>query len=165
MRDNLGAAVVRLIVFGVVCLLGTFALLAVYAQFRFEHGKTYTAIFGNVTGLAEGNFVLVVGVEVGKVSHIMVIDDSTASGGLLSVEARTQLCVDVGAGDQDSAIIAVLTSYVVAKATMAPDLKNMVDTWIDGYRGADLEPFLGDLTKRITLADSCFGEVPRALPG
>ena len=63
MRDNLGAVVVRLIVFGVACLRGTFALLAVYAQFRFEQGKTHTAIFGNVTGLAEGNFVLVVGVE------------------------------------------------------------------------------------------------------
>ncbi len=79
MRDNLGAAVVRLIVFGVVCLLGTFALLAVYAQFRFEQGKTYTAIFGNVTGLAEGNFVRVAGVEVGTVSHITVTEDSTAS--------------------------------------------------------------------------------------
>lgn len=85
--------------------------------------------------------------------------------GHLCVEARAQLCVDVGAGDQDSAIIAVLTSYVCAKATMATDLKNMVDTWIDGYRGADLEPFLRDLTERIMLADSRYGEVPRAIPG
>ncbi len=83
-----------------------------------------------------------------------------SAAGLLSVEARTQLCVDVGAGDQDSAIIAVLTSYVCAKAAMESDLKNMVDTWIGGYRGADLEPFLHDLTKRILLVDSRYGEIP-----
>jgi phospholipid/cholesterol/gamma-HCH transport system substrate-binding protein len=78
-RDNLSGAVARLVVFVVVCLLGTFALLAIYAQFRFEHGKTYTAIFSNVSGLANGNFVRVAGVEVGKVTHISVNADDTAS--------------------------------------------------------------------------------------
>jgi phospholipid/cholesterol/gamma-HCH transport system substrate-binding protein len=78
-RDNLSGAVTRLIVFVVVCLLGTFALLAIYAQFRFEDGKTYTAVFNNVSGLADGNFVRVAGVEVGKVTHISVNGDSTAS--------------------------------------------------------------------------------------
>jgi phospholipid/cholesterol/gamma-HCH transport system substrate-binding protein len=79
MRDNLSGAVARLIVFVVVCLLGTFALLAIYAQFRFEDGKTYTAVFNNVSGLAAGNFVRVAGVEVGKVSQISVNRDNTAS--------------------------------------------------------------------------------------
>jgi len=79
MRDNLSSAVARLVVFVVVCLLGTFALLAIYAQFRFEDGKTYTAVFNNVSGLAEGNFVRVAGVEVGKVDRISVNDDNTAS--------------------------------------------------------------------------------------
>ena len=79
MRDNLSGAVARLSVFVVVCLLGAFALLAIYAQFRFEDGKTYTAVFDNVSGLAEGNFVRVAGVEVGKVSHISVTKDNTAS--------------------------------------------------------------------------------------
>jgi phospholipid/cholesterol/gamma-HCH transport system substrate-binding protein len=78
-RDNLSGAVARLIVFVVVCLLGTFALLAIYAQFRFQEGKTYTAIFSNVSGLANGNFVRVAGVEVGKVNHISVNGDDTAS--------------------------------------------------------------------------------------
>jgi phospholipid/cholesterol/gamma-HCH transport system substrate-binding protein len=78
-RDNLSGAVARLVVFVVVCVLGTFALLAIYAQFRFEHGKTYTAIFSNVSGLANGNFVRVAGVEVGKVTHISVNADDTAS--------------------------------------------------------------------------------------
>ena len=79
MRDNLSGAVARLVVFVVVCLLGTFALLAIYAQFRFEGGKGYTAIFSNVSGLANGNFVRVAGVEVGKVTHISVNSDDTAS--------------------------------------------------------------------------------------
>jgi phospholipid/cholesterol/gamma-HCH transport system substrate-binding protein len=78
-RDNLSGAVARLVVFVVVCLLGTFALLAVYAQFRFQEGRTYTAIFGNVSGLANGNFVRVAGVEVGKVTDISVNGDDTAS--------------------------------------------------------------------------------------
>jgi phospholipid/cholesterol/gamma-HCH transport system substrate-binding protein len=78
-RDNLSGAVARLVVFVVVCLLGTFALLAIYAQFRFEEGKTYRAIFNNVSGLANGNFVRVAGVEVGKVTHISVNSDNTAS--------------------------------------------------------------------------------------
>lgn len=79
MKDDLSGAVVRLIVFVVVCVLGTFALLAIYAQFRFEDGKSYTAVFTNVSGLADGNFVRVAGVEVGKVTHISVNPDSTAS--------------------------------------------------------------------------------------
>ncbi|MGV0810198.1 MCE family protein [Mycolicibacterium setense] len=79
MKDNLSGAVARLAVFVVVCLLGTFALLAIYAQFRFQEGKNYTAIFTNVSGLANGNFVRVAGVEVGKVSHISVNGDGTAS--------------------------------------------------------------------------------------
>jgi phospholipid/cholesterol/gamma-HCH transport system substrate-binding protein len=78
-KDNLSGAVARLAVFVVVCLLGTFALLAIYAQFRFDDGKTYTAIFSNVSGLANGNFVRVAGVEVGKVAHISVNADGTAS--------------------------------------------------------------------------------------
>ncbi|MBI3213433.1 MAG: MCE family protein [Mycobacterium sp.] len=79
MRDNLSGAVARLAVFVVVCLLGTFALLAIYAQFRFEDGKTYSAVFDNVSGLATGNFVRVAGVEVGKVSRISVNSDNTAT--------------------------------------------------------------------------------------
>jgi len=78
-RDNLSAAVVRLIVFVVVCLFGTFALLAIYAQFRFESGTTYRAIFNNVSGLKNGNFVRVAGVEVGKVTRISITPDNTAA--------------------------------------------------------------------------------------
>jgi phospholipid/cholesterol/gamma-HCH transport system substrate-binding protein len=77
MRDNLSGAVWRLGVFVVVCLFGMFALLTVFAQFRFGDATTYKAVFSNVTGLKNGNFVRVAGVEVGKVSGISINDDGT----------------------------------------------------------------------------------------
>jgi phospholipid/cholesterol/gamma-HCH transport system substrate-binding protein len=76
-RDNLPGAVVRLSIFVIVCLLGTFALLAIYAQFRFERGTTYTALFSDISGLENGNFVRVAGVEVGKVTDISINPDTT----------------------------------------------------------------------------------------
>jgi phospholipid/cholesterol/gamma-HCH transport system substrate-binding protein len=39
---------------------------------EFESGSTYRAIFNNVSGLANGNFVRVAGVEVGKVTRISI---------------------------------------------------------------------------------------------
>lgn len=77
MRDNLGGAVVRLVVFVTVCLFGTFTLIAVFGQLRFDSGQTYTADFGNVTGLENGSFVRVAGVEVGKVKNISINPDLT----------------------------------------------------------------------------------------
>jgi phospholipid/cholesterol/gamma-HCH transport system substrate-binding protein len=79
MKDNLSGAVIRLIVFAAVCLLGTFALLAIYANFRFDEGRTYNAIFSNVSGLETGNFVRVAGVEVGKVTSVAINTDTTAT--------------------------------------------------------------------------------------
>ncbi len=79
MKDNLFGVAMRLAVFVTVCLIGCFALLAIYAQFRFQAGKAYTAVFSNVSGLADGDFVRVAGVEVGKVTRISVNEDNTAS--------------------------------------------------------------------------------------
>ncbi|MGY4712209.1 MCE family protein [Mycolicibacterium sp. CBM1] len=77
MKDNLRATVWRLAVFLTVCLLGAFALLAVFAQFRFSEGSTYNAEFTNVTGLKSGDFVRVAGVEVGKVDDIRINRDAS----------------------------------------------------------------------------------------
>ena len=77
MKDNLGGAAWRLGVFLLVCLMGVFALFAVFGQLRFEQAQGYRAQFANVTGLAEGDFVRIAGVEVGKVKKISVNDDST----------------------------------------------------------------------------------------
>jgi len=77
MRENLAGALWRLAVYAVVCLIGTFALIAVFAQLRFQSEKTYSAQFANVSGLEGGNFVRIAGVEVGKVKDIAIQPDST----------------------------------------------------------------------------------------
>src|ERR1700730_413956 len=77
MRENLVGALWRLAIYSVVCVLGAFALIAVFAQLRFQSEKTYTAQFSNVSGLEGGNFVRIAGVEVGKVKSIDIQPDST----------------------------------------------------------------------------------------
>lgn len=76
MRENLRRAIWCLGIFVVVCLMGTFALLMVFAQWRFQSTKLYLAEFTDVSGLAQGNFVRIAGVEVGKVEHITVSPNS-----------------------------------------------------------------------------------------
>ena len=74
---NLRGAAWRLAIFLTVCLLGAFALLAIFAQIRFGQGKSYVAEFTNVSGLKKGNIVRIAGVEVGKVQDISVNRDAT----------------------------------------------------------------------------------------
>jgi phospholipid/cholesterol/gamma-HCH transport system substrate-binding protein len=78
MTRGVGAAAWRLTVFLAVCALALFALLAVFAQLRFDGEQIYRAEFANVTGLEAGNFVRIAGVEVGKVKNIQLRDDTTA---------------------------------------------------------------------------------------
>ncbi|MCV7099874.1 MCE family protein [Mycobacterium palustre] len=72
MRGNLSGAVWRLAIFMTVCAAGTFALLLVFAQLRFQDEHIYEAVFTNVSGLKEGDFVRIAGVEVGKVKKISI---------------------------------------------------------------------------------------------
>jgi phospholipid/cholesterol/gamma-HCH transport system substrate-binding protein len=76
-RRNLTQLSLRLAAFVAVCLLGTFALFAIFSQLRFENDVTYRALFNGVSGLKQGNFVRIAGVEVGKVNDIDVQDDAT----------------------------------------------------------------------------------------
>lgn len=76
MRSNLRGAVWRLAVFAVAAALGIFSLFAIFAQLRFEDGKTYGAEFSNISGLETGQFVRVAGVEVGKVTDIRIQPDN-----------------------------------------------------------------------------------------
>jgi phospholipid/cholesterol/gamma-HCH transport system substrate-binding protein len=78
-RGNLGAVLWRLAAFLVVCLFGMFALFAVFAHLRFQQEQTYRAVFTNVSGLAQGQFVRIAGVEVGKVKKISIDPDTTVS--------------------------------------------------------------------------------------
>ena len=95
MRENLVGALWRLAIYSVVCLLGAFLLVAVFAQLRFEPEKTYKAVFANVSGLEDGNFVRVAGVEVGKVKNITVQPDSTV---LVEFTAADSVVLTEGTG-------------------------------------------------------------------
>src|SRR3954470_8931908 len=78
MKENLRGVAVRLAVFLAVCLLGVFALYAVFGQMRFgEKTHSYKAAFTNVTGLETNDFVRIAGVEVGKVGTMRIQDDGT----------------------------------------------------------------------------------------
>jgi phospholipid/cholesterol/gamma-HCH transport system substrate-binding protein len=76
LRDNLAGAVGRLVVFVVVGALGLFAMILIFAQSRFQDEKTYRAMFTNVSGLAQDDFVRIAGVEVGKVKKISIESNS-----------------------------------------------------------------------------------------
>jgi phospholipid/cholesterol/gamma-HCH transport system substrate-binding protein len=76
-RDNLSGAVWRLLVFFVVCVTGTFALVAIFAQLRFQGEKSYNAQFTDVSGLHNGDLVRIAGVEIGKVRGISIRPDDT----------------------------------------------------------------------------------------
>lgn len=78
MKENLRGAILRVGVFLGVCTLGLVAMLAIFAQLRFNDEKTYTAEFHTVSGLEDGNFVRIAGVEVGKVRNIRIRDDGVA---------------------------------------------------------------------------------------
>jgi phospholipid/cholesterol/gamma-HCH transport system substrate-binding protein len=77
MKDKLRATVWRLAVFLTVCVVGAFALLAIFAQLRFGDGTRYSANFTNVTGLKKGDFVRIAGVEIGKVEALNINPDQT----------------------------------------------------------------------------------------
>ena len=77
MRDNLSGALWRFGIFVVVCVLGMFALLAVFAQLRFDKQDVYLAEFSNVSGLQQDDFVRIAGVEVGQVKNISLRRDAT----------------------------------------------------------------------------------------
>ncbi|CAJ1579105.1 MlaD family protein [[Mycobacterium] wendilense] len=69
----------RLTVFTIVGALGTFALLMVFAELRFQPASSYQAEFTNASGVQKGDFVRVAGVEVGKVKNVTVRPDNLAT--------------------------------------------------------------------------------------
>jgi phospholipid/cholesterol/gamma-HCH transport system substrate-binding protein len=78
MNDSLSRIIWRLAAFVTVCVFFTFVLFAVFAQLRFQDERSYSAEFSSVTGLEEGQFVRIAGVEVGKVKNIRVTAANTA---------------------------------------------------------------------------------------
>lgn len=79
MRNQLTRVLWRVGIFIVVSLFFMAAVFIVFGQLRFENQKVYTAEFSDVSGLKEGQFVRIAGVEVGKVKHISLRPDTTVS--------------------------------------------------------------------------------------
>ena len=77
MKDDFKGAAWRLVIFLTVCAFGTFALLTVFAQFRFGEGKSYFAEFTGVSGLTTDDMVRIAGVEVGTIKNISFNPDAT----------------------------------------------------------------------------------------
>jgi phospholipid/cholesterol/gamma-HCH transport system substrate-binding protein len=75
-KDRLLGVIWRLGAFTAVCALCAAILLLVFAQLRFQDESTYGAEFANISGLEEGNFVRIAGVEVGKVKKIALRRDA-----------------------------------------------------------------------------------------
>jgi phospholipid/cholesterol/gamma-HCH transport system substrate-binding protein len=76
-KDDFRGAAWRLVIFLTVCTFGTFALLTVFAQFRFDEGESYFAEFTGVSGLTTDDMVRIAGVEVGTIKHISFNPDAT----------------------------------------------------------------------------------------
>lgn len=75
--DNFKGTLLRLSVFLAVCLLGTIALWAVFADLRFDEGQTYYARFANVSNMKNDSYVRIAGVEVGQVKNVTINRDAT----------------------------------------------------------------------------------------
>lgn len=76
-RASIAGTVIRVALFTAMCLVFLFVLLTVFGQFRFDSRATFHAVFTNVSGLKEGNFVRIAGVEVGKVGSMTLQKDGT----------------------------------------------------------------------------------------
>ncbi|WP_020099376.1 MCE family protein [Mycobacterium sp. 360MFTsu5.1] len=77
--DNFKGTLLRLAAFLAVCLLGTVALWAVFADLRFDEGHTYFARFVNVSNMKKDSHVRIAGVEVGQVKNVSINRDSTVT--------------------------------------------------------------------------------------
>ncbi|OBB27198.1 mammalian cell entry protein [Mycolicibacterium peregrinum] len=146
MNARLGAVLWRLMIFFTVCLLGLFALVAVFAQARFQPQQAYRALFSNVGGLKSGDFVRIAGVEVGKVGDLTIgrdnlvgvefkVDDSV----VLTQSSRAVVRFDNLYGDRYLALEAgagggapLKPGDTIAAANTAPALD--LDTLIGGFR-------------------------------
>lgn len=72
MTSSLRRVIINLAVFVVVCVLGAAGLFAIFGNYRLGNEVRYRADFTDVSGLEDGDFVRIAGVEVGKVKSISV---------------------------------------------------------------------------------------------
>ncbi len=77
MRESLSGSLWRFAIYATACLVSVALVFLIFGQFRFQPEETYNAHFANVSGLRNGNFVRIAGVEVGKIKKISFLPDST----------------------------------------------------------------------------------------
>jgi ABC-type transporter Mla subunit MlaD len=78
MRSVAGPSI-KLAIFATVTVLLTGVLAATIANTGFGATSTYTAVFTDASGLAEGDDVRIRGVKVGRVASLEVLDDHLAA--------------------------------------------------------------------------------------
>ncbi len=89
---------IRLGAFSLVLLLFTVMIIVVFGQMRFDRTTGYSAIFSNVSGLRNGQFVRANGVEVGKVSNVKLLDGGQRVRVDFNVQRNLQLYQGTTAG-------------------------------------------------------------------
>ena len=73
------SSLIKLVVFALVTLVTFGTLAATIANISFGDRSTYTAVFSDVTGLANGQDVRIAGVRVGEITKIGVYKDRTSA--------------------------------------------------------------------------------------
>jgi phospholipid/cholesterol/gamma-HCH transport system substrate-binding protein len=71
---NITPTAIRLGIVALVLAFFTAVVVVVFGQMRFDRTSTYSAEFGSVSGMREGQFVRASGVEIGKVTKIRLVD-------------------------------------------------------------------------------------------
>ena len=74
---NIRSTIIKFGGVSAVLLSFTLGIILVFGQMRFDRTYGYAAVFGNASGLREGQVVRAAGVEVGKVSSVGLIDSGT----------------------------------------------------------------------------------------
>ena len=81
--------------------------------------------------------------------------DSTRA--FLRRSTRSWLCAQIGAGEQHSAISALLEDCARRGTVLPANVNLSLQCWVNGYAGCDLEPLLRGLIDRVV----CQGHVPQ----
>lgn len=76
MNKEVLSTLIRVSAFLTVCAVGVFALFSIFADLRFGERKQYTAQFSDISGLKEGDFVRIAGVEVGQVQKVSMDENA-----------------------------------------------------------------------------------------
>src|SRR5882757_7573637 len=128
MTRNLAGTVWRVAILLVVCGLGIFVILAIFAQLRFQPEKTYNAMFTDVSGLKDGNFVRIADVEVSADDSVVLTEGTKAVVRYQNLVGDRFLALEQGAGD----IQTLKPGQTIPIERTAPALD--LDALIGGFR-------------------------------